>query len=405
MTVRRPFQKLIGCSGHRLRRRVLDFKLSRRQRLISAARKCAPSVAPRRTLLKRRIRRLTPTLAGGTVQDRVFAALGALAGVGLATLCCWLALGGPPELAIVAPIGASAVLVFAVPASPLAQPWSVVGGNAVSALVGLAVGQALGDPFLAAGIATALAIGAMSLARCLHPPGGAIALGSAIAGYQGGVRAFEHATPIVLTSVTLVALGWAFHRFSKHSYPHAPVAAPVNTHKTRDTPSQLRVGFSKGDIDAALVDLNEPFDIDRDDLDGLLRQVELRALDRVHGGISCADVMSRDVIRVGDWEEPGTAARLLLDHGVRSLPVQDRADEVIGVVGLRDLISPAKTIGEVMRPPTTAASDDPAVSLFSVLTDGTTHSVSILDENRRLLGVVTQTDLLMAMARSMALTR
>jgi CBS domain-containing membrane protein len=58
-----------------------------------------------------------------------------------------------------------------------------------------------------------------------------------------------------------------------------------------------------------------------------------------------------------------------------------------------------------MRPPTTAASDDPAVSLFSVLTDGTTHSVSILDENRRLLGVVTQTDLLMAMARSMALTR
>jgi CBS domain-containing membrane protein len=130
------------------------------------------------------------------VQDRIFAALGALAGVGLATLCCWLALGGPPELTIVAPIGASAVLVFAVPASPL------VGGNAVSALVGLAVGQALGDPFLAAGIATALAIGAMSLARCLHPPGGAIALGSAIAGYQGGVGAFEHATPIVLTSVS-----------------------------------------------------------------------------------------------------------------------------------------------------------------------------------------------------------
>ena len=115
--------------------------------------------------------------------------------------------------------------------------------------------------------------------------------------------------------------------------------------------------------------------------------------------------MSRDVIRVGDWEEPGTAARLLLDHGVRSLPVQDRADKVIGVVGLRDLIRAAKTIGEVMRPPTTAASDDPALSLFSVLTDGTTHSVSILDENRRLLGVVTQTDLLMAMARSMALTR
>ena len=49
MTVRRPFQKLIGCSGNRLRRRVLDFNLSRRQRPISAARKSAPSVATRRT--------------------------------------------------------------------------------------------------------------------------------------------------------------------------------------------------------------------------------------------------------------------------------------------------------------------------------------------------------------------
>jgi CBS domain-containing membrane protein len=240
---------MIGCSANRLRRLgILDFKLSRRQRPISAARKSAPSVATRRYLLKRRIRRLTPTLAGATMQDRIFAALGALAGVGLATLCCWLALGGPPELAIVAPIGASAVLLFAVPASPLAQPWSVVGGNAVSALVGLAVGQTFGDPFLTAGIATALAIGAMSLARCLHPPGGAIALGSAIAGYQGGVRAFEHATPIVLTSVTLVGLGWVFHRFSKHSYPHTAILTrrPWTRLSTRTvgSPSIPRTGVS-----------------------------------------------------------------------------------------------------------------------------------------------------------------
>lgn len=30
---------------------------------------------------------------------------------------------------LVAPMGASAVLLFAVPASPLAQPWSIIGGN------------------------------------------------------------------------------------------------------------------------------------------------------------------------------------------------------------------------------------------------------------------------------------
>ena len=378
---------------------------SRPDRSSGTQRKGAPSTATRRYLLKRRIRRLTPTLAGATVRDRIFAAVGALAGVGLATLFCRLAIGGPPHVAIVAPIGASAVLVFAVPASPLAQPWSVVGGNFVSALVGLGVGQIIGDPFLAAGLATALAIAAMSLTRCLHPPGGAIALGSAIAGYHGGVDVFEHAAPIGLTSAALVALGWIFHRVSKHSYPHAPAALPANTHKTRDAPPQFRVGFSKDDIDAALADFHDTFDIDRDDLEGLLRQVELRALARLRGEVSCAEVMSRDVVRVGEWQEPKIAARLLLDHGVRSLPVVDRSACVVGVVGLRDLIQPGQTVANVMRRATTGAADDPAVSLFSVLTDGTTHSVSILDENAHLLGVVTQTDLLMAMSRSIAMTR
>ncbi|MFG3757464.1 HPP family protein, partial [Klebsiella pneumoniae] len=74
---------------------------------------------------------------------------------------------------LVASIGASAVLLFAVPASPLAQPWPIIGGNSVSALVGIVVARAIGDPLLAAAVAAALAIAVMSLARCLHPPGGA----------------------------------------------------------------------------------------------------------------------------------------------------------------------------------------------------------------------------------------
>jgi len=49
----------------------------------------------------------------------------------------------------VAPLGASSVLVFAVPASPLAQPWSVVGGNCVSALVGIAAAMAIPNAPLA----------------------------------------------------------------------------------------------------------------------------------------------------------------------------------------------------------------------------------------------------------------
>ncbi|PWJ88222.1 HPP family protein [Mesorhizobium loti] len=57
-------------------------------------------------------------------------------------------------------MGASAVLLFAVPASPLAQPWSIIGGNTISALVGVIVTQFVHEPVLATGIAVALAIAA-----------------------------------------------------------------------------------------------------------------------------------------------------------------------------------------------------------------------------------------------------
>lgn len=121
--------------------------------------------------------------------------------------------------------------------------------------------------------------------------------------------------------------------------------------------------------------------------------------------MTCAEVLSRELVRVAGWEEPSIAARLLLDHGILSQPVVNRSGSVVGVVGLRDLIRSAETVANVMRLATIAAADDPAVSLFSVLTDGTTHSVSILDESAHPLGVVMQTDLLMAMSRSLAMTR
>lgn len=75
---------------------------------------------------------------------------------------------------LVAPIGASAVLVFGVPASPLAQPWAVVGGNTLSAMVGIACANWIGDPAVAGAVAVSLAIALMFSLRCLHPPGGAI---------------------------------------------------------------------------------------------------------------------------------------------------------------------------------------------------------------------------------------
>ena len=74
-------------------------------------------------LTQRRFQLFAPILAGATLRDRLIACTGALIGIAVTGLLCGLALGRGPHLPLlVAPMGASAVLLFAVPASPLAQP-------------------------------------------------------------------------------------------------------------------------------------------------------------------------------------------------------------------------------------------------------------------------------------------
>lgn len=84
----------------------------------------------------------------------------------------WLSLrAGVP--ALMAPLGASCFLAFAVPDSPLAQPRHIVGGHLVASAVGLAVLQVCGGAWWAQALAVGLAISAMLATRTGHPPAGA----------------------------------------------------------------------------------------------------------------------------------------------------------------------------------------------------------------------------------------
>jgi CBS domain-containing membrane protein len=115
-----------------------------------------------------------------TVSEREhwISAAGGLAGIFAVLWTSHLLLGsGEVSLLIIASMGASAVLLFAAPHGTLSQPWPVVGGPRVSAVIGVAcVGWLGGEPMLAASLAVALSIAAMYSLRCLHPPGGATAL-------------------------------------------------------------------------------------------------------------------------------------------------------------------------------------------------------------------------------------
>ncbi|OJU85385.1 MAG: hypothetical protein BGO11_06995 [Solirubrobacterales bacterium 70-9] len=91
-----------------------------------------------------------PIRPGATARDRLFACRGAVVGIFLAGLIGAPAHGDGEVLPrIVAPLGASSALLFAVAAGSMAQPWPIIGGNALSALTGFAVGEALGHGAIA----------------------------------------------------------------------------------------------------------------------------------------------------------------------------------------------------------------------------------------------------------------
>lgn len=124
---------------------------------------------------------------------------------------------------MMAPLGASAVLVFGVFNSPLAQPRNVVGGHVISGLIGVTIYQWLGpEPHLAAALAVSLSILVMHLTKTLHPPGGATAFIGASGGLWGTSSSgyWFVVSPCALGSLTLVLVGVLINNLPKEQrYP------------------------------------------------------------------------------------------------------------------------------------------------------------------------------------------
>jgi CBS domain-containing membrane protein len=323
---------------------------------------------------------------------------------------------------LVAPVGASAVLVFAVPASPLAQPWSVIGGNTLSALVGALCAMAIPDPAIAGAVAVALAIGVMFSLRCLHPPGGASALLSAM----GGVGLHFVLFPMLANCVLLVLAGIAYNGLTGRRYPHtqASPAGSASSGKAASPPG-ARERFSAADLDAALAHYNQVLDISRDDLEELLHHAESAAYQRRFGDLRCDEVMSADPQAVQFGTPLDEAWALMREHRVKALPVTDRARRIAGIVTvadfmrhagldrhhgighrLRALVQPSGTVhsdkpevvGQIMtREVRVASAGRRASELIPLFSEAGHHHIPIIDEERRLVGIITQSDLVRAL--------
>lgn len=204
-------------------------------------------------------------------------ALGAAIAITLTGYATHLLVMGEPALPwLVASMGATSVLVFVVPASPLAQPWPVAGGHLLAAAMGLLARQAAAEPWIAAGLAVGLAISVMKLARCLHPPAGGTALITALAAPGSAAAGIGFLLePVAVNIAVLLGFGLVWHRVTGHSYPHRAMPVPA--------PAAWVGHIEDADLDAVLADWDEVLDVSRDDLLALLHATEARVLERVKG--------------------------------------------------------------------------------------------------------------------------
>lgn len=345
--------------------------------------------------------------------ERLRAVAGAALGVLLAAaLSHWLS----PDAAVwlIAPVGASAVLVFTAPASPLAQPWPVVAGNTLSALVGVLCAQALPEPLLAAALAVGLAILLMMLLRCLHPPGGAVALLMVLAHEPSWSFAVF---PVLTNSALLVLAGMVYNSLSGHPYPHRVAHGPMP-----EAGQGVRV--SEQDLRAALQEYKEVLDVAPDELARLLRRAEGIASERLWGSLVCRDIMTPEPVTV-DFKAPLTEAwGLMRRMQIKALPVVDQGRQVTGILTQGDVLrhagrdirvselkgtatvaSPASfaegvTVGQAMtRLVRVASANSPALDLLPLFSSQGHHHLPVIDEDKRLVGILTQTDLVRALGR------
>ena len=212
-----------------------------------------------------------PAPAAMGPRDRLRAAIGIFCGIAATALVSTLAVGGIANAPLlIAPMGASAILLFAVPASPLAQPWPVIGGHMVAALVGVTVAHLVGTPLLAAPLAVALSFAVMTIFRCVHPPSGAIALIAVLGGPKITQMDYSFAlVPVLLNSVLLTASALIYNNLTGRSFPHVahPPAQPISP----------ALSLTPQDIDLVLTQYGETLDISREDLDGLYQSLVARA--------------------------------------------------------------------------------------------------------------------------------
>lgn len=196
--------------------------------------------------------------------ERLLSGAGSLLAIAAVFWISSTALGSDDARVLIASMGASAVLLFALPHSPLSQPWPVLGGHLIAATIGITCSQQIPQAMVAAAVAVAAAIVVMYYLRCLHPPGGATALAAATSGAAHQLGYEFVLTPVLLNVMCMLIIAIVFNYiFPWRRYP--AVLAHSRISPEEEVP-ESELGISTEDLSFALRRMESFIDVSAQDL-------------------------------------------------------------------------------------------------------------------------------------------
>ncbi|GGA22946.1 hypothetical protein GCM10011326_39290 [Salipiger profundus] len=373
-----------------------------------------------------------PAVAQVHLKDAFRAGLGAFVGIGLTGL---FLLSPRIELDwglyLVAPFGATSVLLFAVPNSPLAQPWSAIVGNMVAALVAVAVCMLVDEPLLRVALSVGMAICVTMMLRALHPPAGAVAMTAALSpGVTDALGFWFAIVPIGLGTLALVLVAMVYARLTGRRYPFRHFEESAGRGTGAVSPSE-RIGLSEAELSEILDRYRHSFNLGVEDLARLIGAAEMQAASHETGPMTASQIMSRELVLVSPETDLVQVADLFRRHKFTSLPVVGPDNRFLGIIfqihlitraredalrldrgfvpafrrlldGGRDRAVQAAEIMSVAGP--RATTNTPVSALLPMMADGDIDAVPVI-EHGIITGIVTRTDLISALARSAVRSR
>lgn len=350
----------------------------------------------------------------------------------VATLACfcailltgWLTQAYASEHAaiLVASMGASAVILFVIPGSPLAQPWPFVGGQLLSAAVGVNCAFYIHDVALSAALAVGLAVLVMIALRCLHPPGAATALAPVLSGAHQSLLDLDFLLlPVGINVLLMLVLALIINRLVlRRDYPSQLSFTKRPTHQ--NTPQNNLTGISLTEVEQVTRNFEHFLDIGADELLQVFNRLQLLTTQKQVGPICCGEIMQRDIVTVEYATEVEAAWVLMHEQQLKVLPVLDRTHRIIGIVTQYDFLKNLKltpyesfqdkwlafirstnathtnkpeAIGHIMtRKVITLPTTAHIVELLPLIVNQGHHHVPIVDADGRFVGMVFQSRLL-----------